>query len=173
MNAGANGTETAETVAAVEFVHPDGTLETLTKDSMTFGYRFSSFQTMPGAIVSVLFCLDSQLGAREKQLSIIRYRKETQPYGAKSAGCVFRNPQPKAAGKIIDECGLKGLSVGGAEVSTIHGNFIVNRGDATASDVKALIEEVRQQVSEKTGIELESEIRCIPFDPLVECKHDA
>lgn len=166
MNAGANGSETAEVVAAVEFIRPDGSSITLTREEIVFDYRFSSFQTMPGAIVSAQFQLTPQPGSREKQLSIISYRKESQPYNAKSAGCVFRNPPTTPAGKLIDQCGLKGLSIGGAEVSTIHGNFVINTGKATASEVKTLIQEIRKRVKELTGVELESEIRCIPFNPL-------
>jgi UDP-N-acetylmuramate dehydrogenase len=172
MNAGANGSETAETVESVEFVRPDGSLVTLTREEIVFDYRFSSFQAMPGAIASAQFQLTPQTGSREKQLSIISYRKETQPYNAKSAGCVFRNPPANVAGKLIDECGLKGFSIGGAEVSALHGNFVINTGKATASEVKALIQEIRKRVKELTGVELESEIRCIPFNPLEAGCHD-
>lgn len=172
MNAGANGSETAATVASVDFVHSDGTLVTLTKEELVFEYRFSSFQHMAGAIVAAEFQLKPAAGSREKQLSIIQYRKETQPYNAKSAGCVFRNPPSNVAGRLIDECGLKGLSIGGAEVSTVHGNFVINAGGATAADVKILIQEIRRRVKQATGVELESEIRCIPFDPLEQGPRD-
>ena len=84
----------------------------------------------------------------------------TQPYGDKSAGCVFKNA-PSVAGALIDRCALKGMRIGGAEVSTLHGNFIVNRENATASDVLQLASHVQATAKEKTGIDLDMEIRPI------------
>lgn len=164
MNAGANGSETANKLVSVDFVQEDGTLVTIEKQDLEFGYRTSSFQSMKGAIVGATFKLSSSLTARQKQLEIITYRKNTQPYGEKSAGCVFRNPDCGSAGKLIEEADLKGLSVGGASVSDMHANFIINKENASAQDVLDLIEKVKCRVYEKHQVELESEIRIIRYE---------
>ena len=114
---------------------------------------------MKGAILGATFSLKKEENAREKQLSIIAYRTKTQPYGSKSAGCIFRNPQGEHAGALIEKCGLKGLSVGGAQVSDLHANFLINNEGATASQMIALIEKVREEVKSRTGIDLEPEVR--------------
>lgn len=164
MNAGANGRETCESLQSVEFMTEAGELLQLQRSDLSFSYRTSCFQSMPGAIISASFQLDPIPAAREKQLKIIEYRKKTQPYGDKSAGCVFRNPECSAAGALIDQSGLKGLCIGGAQVSPIHANFIVNANHATAADVLALMEKIKEEVKQKTGIELESEVRWIPYE---------
>lgn len=87
----------------------------------------------------------------------------TQPYGEKSAGCIFRNPDAAKAGSLIEKSGLKGKRIGGAEVSTLHGNFIINRGGATTSDVLKLAAYIKEEIRKKTGHELEMEIRPIPY----------
>lgn len=164
MNAGANGQETSTSLIRVQYVDERGQLESLEKSQIEFSYRFSSFQKRRGAIVSAQFQLTPSTDARQKQLSIIDYRMRTQPYHDPSAGCVFRNPgMGVSAGALIEQSGLKGTLLGGAQVSDLHANFIVNRGNATASDVLLLAEKVRQEVKERSGIELEMEIRCIPY----------
>lgn len=163
MNAGANGSETKDALLNVTYVSEKGESLCLPKEEMQFAYRFSSFQQQKGAIVSARFQLTPCQEAREKQLKIIDYRTQTQPYGDKSAGCLFRNPPSASAGALIDKCGLKGLSVGGAEVSLLHGNFIVNKKNATAQDVLELVHLVKKKVKEITGIELEMEVRPIPY----------
>jgi UDP-N-acetylmuramate dehydrogenase len=161
MNAGANGTETCESLIEVTFVNAEGELEVLKREEIAFSYRTSAFQQRKGAIVSGKFRLSSSDEARKKQLGIIDYRSRTQPYSDKSAGCVFRNPASHSAGALIQQCGLKGKKIGGAEVSTLHANFIVNKSDATSHDVLTLAEEVKRTVKEQTGIELEMEIRYV------------
>lgn len=163
MNAGANGSTTADSLSDVFFVDERGDLCSFAKKDLVFGYRFSSFQEKKGAIVSAKFILTPSLEARDKQFSIIEYRKKTQPYHDPSAGCVFKNPEGTSAGALIEKSGLKGLSVGGAEVSLIHANFIVNRGGASTQDVLTLAKEVERLVKDSTGIKLEMEIRCIPY----------
>jgi len=113
-------------------------------------------------IASAKFLLHPSEDARKKQLGIIDYRTRTQPYSDKSAGCVFRNPKSLSAGALIQQCGLKGKRIGGAEVSTMHANFIVNKGDATSKDILELAREIQKTVKEKTGIGLEMEIRYVP-----------
>jgi UDP-N-acetylmuramate dehydrogenase len=164
MNAGANGKETSEALVEVSFVDENGVERVFRKEELEFRYRFSSFQNMKGAIVSAQFHLQIDQETRQRQLTIIDYRKKTQPLDKKSAGCVFRNPQTGSAGALIDSCGLKGMNVGGAFVSDKHANFIINSEGARAQDVLHLISEVQRKVHEQTGISLEMEIRYIPFE---------
>ena len=163
MNAGASGAETQEALMEVSYVNEKGVLEVLPKNLIAFSYRHSSFQGLKGAIVAAKFLLLPSEEARKKQLSIIEYRTRTQPYSDKSAGCIFRNPSPLSAGALIQQAGLKGTKIGGAEVSTVHANFIVNKGKAKAKDVLELSEHVKKVVKEKTGQDLEMEVRCIPY----------
>lgn len=163
MNAGANKQETQDHLLEVSFVNEKGDLEILKKEDLHFSYRTSSFQNRKGAIVSALFQLTENQEARKKQLTIIDYRTKTQPYGEKSAGCVFRNPSEGSAGALIEKSGLKGFSLGGAEVSEMHANFIINKADAKTNDVLELAYHVQKHVKERSGIELEMEIRCIPY----------
>ncbi len=161
MNAGANGGETFQTLTHVTYVDQQGEVQELSKEQLKFDYRFSSFQTMPGAIAAARFHLLTSTEARQRQLKIIDYRTKTQPYGDLSAGCVFRNTAGHPAGALIEQCGLKGFSIGGAQVSTVHANFIVNRCDATTQDVLQLAAHVKKTVFEKTGHALEMEIKII------------
>lgn len=163
MNAGANGQETKETLMRVEVVTKEGKLRTFHREELRFAYRYSSFQENDCIIVGATFALTKAPEARQKQLGFIRYRTETQPYDDPSIGCVFRNPPGKSAGSMIEICGLKGARIGGAIVSEKHANFIVNRGDARAEDVLALMAHVEKVVFEKQGILLEREIRYIPY----------
>lgn len=162
MNAGASGVETCEALIEVTFVSEQGEFEILKRNQIAFAYRFSTFQKRKGIITSAKFLLHPSEEARKKQLGIIDYRTRTQPYSDKSAGCVFRNPASHSAGALIQQCGLKGKRIGGAEVSTMHANFIVNKGGATSKDILELAREVQRTVKEKTGIELEMEIRYVP-----------
>jgi UDP-N-acetylmuramate dehydrogenase len=162
MNAGANGGETFQCLTEVSYIDERGDLQILPKDKLQWGYRFSSFQNQKGAIAAARFKLIASTEARQKQLKIIDYRTKTQPYGDMSAGCVFRNAAQSSAGALIEQSGLTGFSIGGAEVSTLHANFIVNRNHATAEDVLQLAAHVKKTVFEKTGHDLEMEIRVIP-----------
>ena len=165
MNAGANGGETFDYLVSVDYLNDDGEIVTLPKNKIFFGYRTTAFQKMKGVIVAATFELTPSCTARAKQLEIISYRVKTQPYNDKSAGCIFRNHACATAGLLIDQSNLKGFSCGGAFVSDMHANFIVNKENATAQDVLNLIAEIKKRVLEKTGYELESEVRYIPFDP--------
>ncbi len=163
MNAGANGQETGDCLTQVRFVNRTGELQTFQKQELEFSYRTSSFQKMRGAIVEGTFTLQPSTSAKADQRKIIDYRLETQPYGMKSAGCIFRNPGP-AAGQLIEQAGLKGLRVGGVSVSQMHANFIVNDEKGSAQDVLTLIEQVKERVYHEKGIQLEEEIRYIPYN---------
>lgn len=164
MNAGANGFETATCLKSVLFLHANGQLQTYTKDELAFSYRTSPFQKLSGVIISATFALVKEPLAKDKQIQIIEYRKKTQPLQDQSAGCIFRNPPSHSAGALIEQCGLKGKTIGGARISHLHGNFIVNVGNATAEDVKALISFVQNRVKAQTGIELKPEVRMISYD---------
>lgn len=164
MNAGASGGETQDYLVSVDFMDENGEITTYMKNELEFSYRFSSFQKMKGAILSATFTLTPSETARQKQLEIISYRQKTQPYGEKSAGCVFRNPQGGSAGALIDSCGLKGTNCNGAEVSTLHANFLINKEESTSKDFKELIKQVTEAVKQQTGVQLEQEIRMIPHD---------
>lgn len=164
MNAGANKGQTSDCLASVDFMQEDGSMIVLNRPDLQYSYRSSSFQGMKGAIIGATFHLNPCLTARSKQLEIIHYRQKTQPYKDKSAGCIFRNPPGSVtAGALIEQAGLKGFCMGDAQVSLLHANFIINRGTATAADTCLLIEYVRDQVKEQTGVELESEVLHIPY----------
>lgn len=163
MNAGANGRETCDSLLSVDYVNAEGDVCSLHRKDLEFSYRTSPFQTMKGAIVGATFKLEPSTSAREKQLDIIGYRKKTQPYSQKSAGCMFRNPTCGHAGALIEKSGLKGFNIGGAMVSDLHANFIVNSDNATSKDVLDLVDAVRAAVKAKSDVELESEVLYIPF----------
>jgi UDP-N-acetylmuramate dehydrogenase len=163
MNAGANGAETFETLTEVTYVNEAGEIEMLPKSALQWSYRHTSFHERKGSIAAARFQLKPSTEARKKQLQLIDYRTKTQPYSDQSAGCVFRNAPQASAGRLIQECGLKGFSIGGAEVSTMHANFIVNKGSASADDVIALAKHVQNTVLDQTGQLLEMEIRVISY----------
>jgi len=163
MNAGANGRETCQCLIDVDFVDANGHLSRISVEQSMFAYRSSPFQQMHGAIVGATFKLEKSDGARQRQLEIIQYRKNTQPYDAKSAGCMFRNPSCAHAGAIIDQCGLKGKSIGGAQVSSLHANFIINAESATSADILDLVQFIQKEVKAATGYDLEHEVRFIPY----------
>jgi UDP-N-acetylmuramate dehydrogenase len=162
MNAGASGSETCDALTSVTYMDFDGELREYARDELKFRYRISPFQKMEGAIVAARFSFVKKHHARDRQIQMVQQRMETQPLKEKSIGCVFRNPSKTvSAGFLIEQCGLKGISVGGAQVSPMHANFIVNASNAKASDVRALIAKIQETVLQKTGIELHPEIRQI------------
>ncbi len=163
MNAGAHGGEMADLVAETDcYDIARDSCRTLRGGEHCFGYRTSVFAAEPNLVV-LGARLRLKAGDREAIENEMRAnmakRRATQPLEYPSAGSAFKRPKGHSAAKLIEECGLKGCRVGGAEVSRKHAGFIVNLGNATASDVRRLVERVRQTVLEKTGIELEPEIR--------------
>lgn len=163
MNAGASGKETKDCLTSVVFMDPEGNVRNYQKKDLQFSYRKSSFQKMKGVIIAATFELTTCSEAREKQIAIVQYRTGTQPYSDKSCGCTFRNPEGNFAGALIEKCGLKGLKVGGAEVSMLHANFIVNKGEASREDIRVLIKLIKEKVKEKEGVDLEEEVCFIPY----------
>ncbi|MEX0962331.1 MAG: UDP-N-acetylmuramate dehydrogenase [Simkaniaceae bacterium] len=164
MNAGANGQETKDSLVQALVVDRSGLVKKKLNSDFSFGYRSSLLQTTHEIVIEASFKLTESSIAREKQLAILGYRKATQPYSEKSAGCIFRNPLEQSAGSLIEEAGLKGLRVGDAEISLTHANFIVNRGRAKAKDVLFLIEKIKEQVEKKKGAELKIEVKVIPYE---------
>lgn len=162
MNASAQHQQTADAVVWVEYLDEKGSLIRLGKDELSFGYRQSIFQTMKGVITSVCFQLKRDEMASRRQREMMEYRRRTQPYKEKSCGCVFRNPPGMSAGQLIEEAGLKGKQIGGAQVSPMHANFIVNKGGATAHDVIQLMNHITEVVAGSSGVVLEHELCIIP-----------
>jgi UDP-N-acetylmuramate dehydrogenase len=164
MNASAHGKCIADVVDRVVFVTNNGEVISYDKKDVSFDYRYSSFQKMEGAIVMIKLSLIPSIDVLSKNRSILKIRKNSQPINSKSAGCVFRNPnKEESAGYIIDKCGIKGKSIGGAMVSDIHANFIINYNNATSKDVLELVSYIKEKVFTKTKIQLESEICYVPY----------
>lgn len=163
MNAGAYGGETKSVVKAVRAVTRDGEVKTYSLDALELGYRHSIFQTNGEAIVEVELELTpgSEEEIRASIADFTQRRESKQPLEMPSAGSTFKRPEGYFAGTLIDQTGLKGLSVGGAQVSTKHAGFVVNKGGATAADVINLIHEVQKRVKEAHGVELQPEVRLI------------
>ncbi len=162
MNAGTPDGAIGDFVSAVYFLHPDGTLGELKPGATTFGYRLFSFPSgaiLVGARLRLHRRPQAEIQKEIKQR--LKHKKTTQPLALASAGCVWKNPSGDHAGRLIEKVGLKGKRLNGAEVSAKHANFIVNRGGATAADVLALMQLMRERVSAQFGITLEPEIQII------------
>jgi UDP-N-acetylenolpyruvoylglucosamine reductase len=159
MNAGAMGQWMFDVVEHVHFLGTDGTLRIRARDQLAIGYRCCA-ELENGIALGAVLCPAGRAEGGEIRARIEAYqerRTASQPREP-SAGCIFRNPPGDSAGRIIDQLGLKGLRVGGAEVSPVHANFIINRGHATGSDVIALVRRVRDEVRARRNIELEPEV---------------
>jgi UDP-N-acetylmuramate dehydrogenase len=162
MNAGSDDGSIGDFVAAVYFLHPDGTLGEFKPGAGAFGYE--AFQAPDR---SVLVGCRLQLHRRpfaEIQRDIkqrLKRKKSTQPLALASAGCVWKNPAGETASRLIEKCGLRGKRLNGAEISSKHANFVVNRGGAAAVDVLALMQLTRERVQTQFGVTLEPEIRII------------
>ena len=162
MNGGANGGETAQHVVEVYALDREGKRHILNLSDMHYSYRQSK---VDDGMIFVGALLEGQKGNKEdikKAMDeAIRHREEVQPIREKTGGSTFRNPEGTSAWKVIDEAGCRGLTIGGAEMSTMHCNFMINTGNATAYDLELLGETVRKRVFEKTGINLHWEIKRI------------
>jgi UDP-N-acetylmuramate dehydrogenase len=159
MNAGAQGSDMGGVVAEVDVLEADGVVTRKKRGELHFEYRELHLGGRD-VIVGAYFTLKPKDG-KEIQKEIdghLSWRKSRQPLGLPSAGSVFKNPEGSPAGRLIDEVGLKGAAIGGAQVSDVHANFIINQGNATAREVLELIELIRSEVREKRGIDLELEI---------------
>lgn len=159
MNAGAMGSWMFDLVERVQFLDAYGRYQDLPKEAFHFGYREVE-EISQGIALGAVLCgatAETEASIRGRIDSYSSSRKESQPRGA-SAGCIFKNPEGNYAGKLIDELGIKGMRVGAAEVSAVHGNFIVNQGGATAADVIELVQKVRTKVKAESGYILEPEV---------------
>ncbi len=163
MNAGAYGGEMKDVVLYCDHIDKRGNSGSFTAKELSFGYRHSVYAENGFVITGV--CLKLQKGDKtaiaEKMNELIGKRKAKQPLSMPSAGSVFKRPEGYFAGALIEQSGLKGASIGGAQVSEKHAGFIVNTGGATCDDVKKLIEHCRAVVFEKFGVTLETEIKMI------------
>ncbi len=161
MNAGAYGSEMASFITSVEWVDEEGTVHRFNREQMDFSYRHSYFSDHPGVICSVEFLCEPGDPAQIREITaeLDRRRREKQPLEYPSAGSAFKRPEGYFAGKLIEDAGLKGYSVGGAQVSEKHAGFIINKGGATEHDVKELICHVVKTVQDQFGVLLEPEIR--------------
>jgi UDP-N-acetylmuramate dehydrogenase len=162
MNAGAHGHAMDDVVTAVEVFTADGPRR-LDRDALGFGYRTSILQQRPFVVAVVTMTLrpEAPERVRARMMAWLAHRGATQPIGPPSSGCIFRNPPGDHAGRLIDQAGLKGLAVGGARVSSVHANYVINDGNARAADVMALVQQVRARVRERTGITLELEVKTL------------
>lgn len=143
---------------------PEEGIRTLSGEEMAFGYRRSLLTQNPEIVaLSAVFALTpgDPAAIRQRMQELMQKRKESQPLEWPSAGSTFKRPEGYFAGTLIDQCGLKGLTVGGAQVSEKHAGFVINRGGATCADVLALIEEIQKRVWEARGVRLEPEVRII------------
>lgn len=162
MNAGAYGGEMKDVVVRVDGILPDGTEMSLSGEEMQFGYRRSAVKDLNLIVTEVTMELAEGDPAeiRAKMSELNRQRAEKQPLDVPSAGSTFKRPEGFYAAALIDQCGLKGYSVGGAQVSMKHAGFLVNSGDSSR-DYLELVRTVQRIVRERAGVELETEIRII------------
>ena len=162
MNAGAYGGEMKDVVVRVDGILPDGTEMSLSGEEMQFGYRRSAVKDLNLIVTEVTMELaeGDPAAIRAKMSELNRQRAEKQPLDVPSAGSTFKRPEGFYAAALIDQCGLKGYSVGGAQVSMKHAGFLVNSGDSSR-DYLELVRTVQRIVRERAGVELETEIRII------------
>ena len=163
MNAGAYGGEMAQVVKEVRYLNQQGELCTATAEECEFSYRHSAFADGSRLIFSAVFELQPKEPVEIQRVmdDLMSRRKEKQPLDYPSAGSTFKRPEGYFAAALIDQCGLKGLTVGGAQVSEKHAGFVVNKGGATCNDILDLMEQVEKCVFDKTGVTLEPEVKFI------------
>lgn len=163
MNAGAYGGDMSQITESVKIMDETGAIQKLKNEELDFGYRKSIFQSSPNLILEVKMKLEKasydQIRNTMKEMTEKRMKK--QPLNLPSAGSIFKRPEGHYAGKLIEDAGLKGLSVGGARVSPLHSGFIVNEGNATAEDIINLIAIIKNTVYEKFGVMLEQEVKIL------------
>ncbi len=162
MNAGAWGGETWPHVNSVELINSNGDIQIIQSDEIEYGYRH--VDGLKGRFfLSANFSFEKGDvdASKAKVKGFLQERANSQPTGVNSCGSVFRNPEGDYAARLIEKCGLKGYSVGGAKVSTKHANFIVNDNDASAKDIKDIISHIRSTVKNETDFDLVTEVKCL------------
>ena len=163
MNAGAYDGEMRDVLSSASAVDAQGALSELSADALSLGYRTSIFQQQELYVLSATVSLthDAPDAIRTRMEAFLLRRKDKQPINYPSAGSAFKRPQGHFASALIEQCGLKGYSVGGAQVSEKHAGFIINRGGASADDVLRLVDHIRNTVLRETGVLLEPEVKYI------------
>ena len=164
MNAGAWGSSFGDLVERVQVMTDEGELINLDRDEAHFSYRHSGLKPYFCVTGTTLNLTPGDPKEVDNLMQDLYNQKITsQPFAEENAGCMFKNPPGHSAGKLIDECGLKGYRVGGAEVSKIHGNFILNLDNATAHDVLSLVRHIQNHVKQERGVDLEMEVQLLGF----------
>ncbi|MFC0473082.1 UDP-N-acetylmuramate dehydrogenase [Halalkalibacter kiskunsagensis] len=163
MNAGAHGSDISNILKEALVLFPDGRLEWIKGKDMEFSYRTSRLQHEKGICVEAVFVLEK--GEKDEIITHMQankdYRRDSQPWKYPTCGSVFRNPLPNYAGQLIEKAGLKGFQIGGAQISTMHANFIVNIENAKAQDILDLISHVKKTLKTKYGVDIETEVEMI------------
>ena len=166
MNAGAYNSEVKDVIEEAEVMDKNGEIKVLSKDELELGYRSSRVMKDGFIVLSAIFKLEN--GDKEKVKSrvdeLTAKREEKQPLEYPSAGSTFKRPEGHFAGKLIQDAGLKGYSIGGAAVSQKHSGFVINKGGATAKDILDLIAHIQDEVKRQFGVELHPEVRIIGED---------
>ena len=164
MNAGAHNNCAADVLVSATLVSPDGKVEKLSRDDLNYSYRTSNLQGDKRLVIDATFQLTqgfTKAEVMETTNQNLWQRKSTQPYDRPSCGSVFRNPKPYYAAKLIEQLGLKGYQIGGAQVAQRHANFILNCGTATADDIFRLIRHVQEKVEANWSLLLEPEVKLL------------
>ena len=166
MNAGSHGTETCKNIYTIQaFV--DNTIQRISVDALQYGYRTLRINGKKNDFIVLEATFGLTVGERDGICNCMRHnffkKKSKQPVTAWSAGCVFKNPSPEmSAGRLLDEAGFKGRKLGGMAFSTLHANFLINEGKGSATAALDLLQEARDAVRQRFGIELEPEVRIVP-----------
>lgn len=163
MNAGAYGSEMINVLKSVTILTPEGNVETLPVEMLELGYRTSVIPKKGYLVLEAVMSLEEGNMEESKALmdDLAFRRKDKQPLEFPSAGSTFKRPAGHFAGKLIEDCGLKGFTVGGAQVSEKHAGFVINKGGATASDIYNLCKEVEKRVKAEFGVSLEMEVKLL------------
>lgn len=161
MNAGAHGGETWQRVESVRTIDRDGEIHERAPGEYTVAYRSVTGPAQEWFLQATFRFDPDATASLDAMNQMLERRKSTQPLGLPSCGSVFRNPPDDHAARLIESAGLKGYSIGGAEVSDKHANFIINNGDATAADIEQLIDFIQRTVLEQYGVELQHEVRIV------------
>ncbi|OGS21362.1 MAG: UDP-N-acetylenolpyruvoylglucosamine reductase [Elusimicrobia bacterium RIFOXYA2_FULL_40_6] len=161
MNAGTRSGNISDKLVKVTVINSTGNLIDLKKNEIVFDYRHSSLEGQTVLFAEFLLDKTPAEDVIKKITENLIKRSETQPLGTLNAGSIFKNPQGQHAGKLIEDCGLKGYAIGGAQISQKHANYIINTGNAKSSDILQIIETIKTKVKEKSGITLETEIKIL------------
>jgi len=163
MNASSFGQTISDTLVSIDYLTSLGKIITIDKKDIKFGYRYSGFQKKRGMILACKFKLNLDKNAKINKEKFFQKKCLCQPLETKNAGCIFKNPNNLSAWQLIEKCGFKNYAIGGAKISAIHSNFIINQNNATSKNVKDLIKLVKQKVKKQENILLKEEIKIIEY----------